>query len=218
MDASCAVATQSGNTFLKNDYLNTPECETAIQAFFRATNSTFNVVALAPIIETLQQSSILSYVMRAECGEARAEEQFLRNFIRSRPHLPQDFVNRFLAVIALRINVSPSSYAGLSGSLINRSYVAKITRGNVRPPTVVTQFSVQSLRNALREETRRGVNTHVAAARREIIPYEYKPVLDRDVLSSLINCQSDLCKAIAEGNRQNGRAIDPYVKSKIRYE
>lgn len=192
---------------LSSDSLSNPEFEPLIQEFFRITNRKFNISMISPIVEAMKASKILEYIMIDSTHTAAVS--CLRRYIQSRPHLPQDFVGRFLAVFTSEINVMPNYMR-----IANQSYVAKVITSNVKPPTVVTNLTVKSMKNQLRAEIA-NASIHVRSSTN--VPTELKLQLNHNVMSTFVNSMSDLCKTIVEGNRSQGRNVEPYIQMQIRY-
>lgn len=192
---------------LSNDALSTPEFESLIQEFFRISSRKFNISMISPVVEAMKASKILEYIMIDPTHTAAVS--CLKRYIQSRPYLPQEFVGRFLAVFTSEINVMPNYMR-----IANQSYVAKIVTGNVKPPSVVTNFTVKSMKNQLRAEI---PNATIHVQSKVNVPTELKLQLNQNVINTFVNSMSDLCKTIVEGNRMHGRNVDPYIRTQIRY-
>jgi hypothetical protein len=192
---------------LSNDALSNPEFESLIQEFFRITSRSFNISMISPLVEAMKASKILEYIMIDSTHTAATS--CLRRYIQSRPHLPQDFVGRFLAVFTSEINVMPNYM-----QIANQSYVAKVITKNVKPPTKVTNLMVRSMKSQLRSEIPKAT-IHVQSSTN--VPTELKLQLNHNVMSTFVNSMSDLCKTIVEGNRTQGMGVDPYIQTQIRY-
>lgn len=196
-----------GNGNLPADALYSPNFESLIREFYKITNANFSVEQISPIVEAMKQSKILEYIMRDPTHVHAIS--CLRQFLQSRPYLPQEFIGRFLAVISVKINVLPSHM-----SITNQSFVAKVIANNVKPPVTLTNFSVTSMRDQLRQDIEKST-THVLSS--NTVPSELKIKISPNVMNMFVNSMSDLCKTIDEANRLNGREADSYIRRKIRY-
>lgn len=191
-----------------DDALYNIEFENNIREFNRLTNTNVGIASLSPIIEALKESKILEYLMKDPTHSSALT--CLRSFIQQKPYLPQEFVGRFLSVASVRINVLPN-HIGVS----NQSYVAKVITNNVKPPTAVTNFTINSMKEQLRNDITK-TTMHVAAST-SIVPTELKIKLDQSIMNTLINSIGDLCKTIQEGNRMQGRESDSYIRNHIKH-
>ncbi|KAG8362539.1 GbNV_gp75-like [Fopius arisanus] len=191
-----------------NDILETPEYEVYIRAFCSLTNSDFTLAALAPITESFKESKILEYLMR-DSTHTHALTCF-KQIIQSRPYLPQEFIGRFLSVYSMKINVM-ANQIGIS----NQSFVTKVVVNNIKPPTPLTNFTVNALRDQLREDIKKST-MHVVAV--PTVPTEIKLNLNQTTMNYAINSMCDLARTIQEGNRKQGRECDSYIRQQIKYK
>lgn len=192
---------------ISRDALSTPEFEGYIREFYRLTSSSFTLTTISPLIESMKESKILEYIMRDPTHTGALT--CLRNYLQTRPMLPNDFIGRFVSVMGLKINVLPS-YIGLG----NRSYVTKVVQSNVRPGATLTNISVNAMKDQLRQDI---VNSTIHVKATPIVPTELKLKLNQSTINACVNAMSDLCQTIVEGNRANGREAEPYIKSQIKY-
>lgn len=191
-----------------NDQLNDPNFEGVLVEFCKMTSKKFSIFDIAPIIEALRQSKVLDYVIRSQNS---SYINCLKMIFHNNPNLPQQFIGRFLAVINTEINVLPNNLR-----VGNQSYVTKVVARNVVPPVSVTNFTVTTLRRALQRDIRDKAIMH-SVSTPNVIPNEIRLQMNQRTISMIVNSISDLCCSIVEGNRAQGRDIDPYIRSQIKY-
>lgn len=190
-----------------SDVMYTQQFEVLAREFYAITNKAFTIGQISPLIESMKQSKTIEYILNDPTYTPAIA--CLRNYVRSRPQLPQEFANRFVAVAAVKVNVMPGYLTPN-----NQTYVTKVIAGNVKPPNIVTNFTVNTMREQLRREIQRS-QMHVRAT--PIVPQQLKLKLDHKLINACVNSISDLCKTIVEGNRANGRHVEPYIKCRIKY-
>lgn len=194
------------NKEFQGDELLNPEFEQVIHDFCKITSRKFNIFEISHILETMRMSKIIDYVTRSPDATAVS---CLKNLVDSNPNLPQSFVGKLLAVVKTEVNITPNTmYA-------NQSFVTRVVTRSVEPPTVVTNFTVASMKQQLRRDVEN--QSAYSVAWQNVVPNEIKLQLNQRVFSMLINSMSDLCKSIVEGNRAQGRHVDSFIKSQIKY-
>lgn len=192
---------------MENDELNNPNFHSVIGEFCKITSRKFSVFEVAPIIVALQTSNLLDYISRTPNEAAIA---CLKTFFYNNSNLPQQFVGRFLSVVNTDINVLPNLLR-----VSNQSFVTKVVARRTIPPDSVTNFSVAAMKQTLRDDISQS-SVHITATS-NVVPNELKLRINQRTLSLIVNSMSDLCSAIMEGNRAQGRKIDPYIRSHIKH-
>lgn len=192
---------------MDSDELNNPNFESVIQDFCRITSKKFSVFEIAPVIVALQTSNLLDYISKTPNDAAIT---CLKTFLYNNPHLPQQFVGRFLSVVNTEINVLPNPLR-----VTNQSFVTKVVARRVIPPDAVTNFSVAAMKQTLRSDIDKS-SVHITATS-NVVPNELKLRINQRTLSLIINSMSDLCSTIMEGNRAQGRRVDSYIRSHIKH-
>lgn len=132
----------------------------------------------------------------------------LQTFFNSRSYLPKDFISKFLAVVSLKINITPT---GLG--FLNQSYNAKVIATNIQPLKKITKHTMQSRQDALREDAIR--SNMLIKPQHRIPPQTLRLKFNDDLLPKCINAIADLSRTIEEGNRLNGYECDDYIKTNM---
>jgi len=185
---------------LSNDFLYSTEFESVIQAFLMAVRKPTTIQELAPIIEQMRRSDILNFLMTDPNNDMA--KNCLKTFVASKSNIPHNFITQFLILINTKINIAPS---GLG--FISQSYNAKVVPGNLQPPTKITNLTVESRMNKLREDCKKQQTyTYVD---KSIPPFKLK--LHNNLLNKCLNALGDLHGIIKEGNLANNCEIDEYI-------
>lgn len=108
----------------------------------------------------------------------------------------------------MKINITPSS-----GGFINQSYTAKIIYNNTQPTNKLTNLTVQTKRDELRDDAKKAIEY---VKTRRPTPQSIKLKLTEDTLPWCLNAISDLNTTIVEGNRANGYEMNTFVKTNIK--
>lgn len=189
-----------------NDALYTQEFENYIRDFYRLTSNETNIPALAQIITFLETSDMLSILMKDPRNEHA--KVCVRAFIQSRAYLPQDFLARFLAVVNLKIILTPNGIG-----FVNQSYNAKVIATNIRPPIKITNLTLKNRQNMLREDALKSQT--LITPRHRIPPQTLRLKFNDSLLPKCINSIVDLSQIIKEGNNANGVECDDYIKTNM---
>lgn len=192
---------------LESDELNDPNFEQVIREFCKVTSRKFTVFEIAPIIEAMRRSKILDYIVRSPDSTAVS---CLKTIVHNNPNYPPQFIGRFMAVVNTEINVMPNNLR-----IHNQSFVTRVVARNVVPPVALTNFTVATYKRMLRRDIENATIHSVATP--NVVSNEIKLQLNQRTLSLIVNSVSDLCCSIVEGNRSQGRDVEPYIKSQIKY-
>lgn len=197
----------NGNGSISDDPLYTEEFRVYIEEFCRITNNEVTIKQIASFIEIFHHSPILN-ILQTEPQNVDALS-CLKNYIASNPTLPSIFPSRYIAITNCRIRVAPPRF----GSSHADACVATVIPGATRPPTMMINLTADSMREALRIDTER---SEVYQCTPATVPSKVKIRFNQSLMNQLVNAQVDLYKTIVEGNRQNGKNVDSYVKSRIK--
>ncbi|AYP97963.1 GrBNV gp75-like protein-like protein [Mauternbach virus] len=189
-----------------NDLLYTATFEAYIVDFCRVVSTDTNIAALSPIIELLKGSIILTYLMKDPSDNSA--KACVRNVIVSKPHLPHDFLYKFLAIATMKISLTPSNIG-----FAHQSYNAKIIVNNLQPTSRITNLTTNSRQEQLRAEYKNAI-TYVKQTR--MPPQALRLKFSEDLLPRCINAIGDLNQVIIEGNRSNGRQVDEFVRTVLK--
>lgn len=132
----------------------------------------------------------------------------LRAVFQMKPYLPQDFIGKFIAIVSLKVNITPSGQG-----FINQSYNAKVIATNIKPLTKITNLTYKNRQMILRDEAIRSKS--VVTPNKKIPPQTLRLKFNDDLLTKCINCLADLNQTIIEGNRSNGYTCDDYIKTNM---
>lgn len=191
-----------------NDLLYTPQFENYISDFNRVcSGGETTIQALSPIIELLRQSEILDVLMKDPSHQEA--KSCLQSYISSRQNLPQEFVAKFFSIVNLKINLTPNRLG-----FFNQSYNAKVVATNIRPPTKITNLTIKTRQDQLRQDMKNPIIYNHA---NKIPPQVLKLKYSEDLLPKCINSMADLHQTIKEGNRSNGYEIDDYIKTNLKH-
>lgn len=97
--------------------------------------------------------------------------------------------------------------------LMNQSYTAKIIYNNTQPTRKLTNLTVQTRRDELREDSKKAIEY---SKHRRPPPHTIKLKLTEDTLPWCLNAIGDLNMTIIEGNRSNGHEMNNFVKTNIK--
>lgn len=186
-----------------SDILYKDYFESYIIEFCRLCNSETNIVELAPIIELLKTSQILKYLMIDPTNEAA--KSCIREYIANRRNVNQDFLPKFLSIVSMKINIVPNSVG-----YMNQSFNAKIIYNNTQPTSKLTNLTVRTKHDELREDAKKAIEY---IKTRRAAPQTIKLKFTSDTLPLCLNAINDLNLTIVEGNRSNGREMNNFVKT-----
>lgn len=189
-----------------SDALYKGEFESYIREFCRVANVETSVVELAPIMELLKTSQILNYLMVDPSNETA--KACVREYLANHRNVNQDFLAKFLSIVSIKINITPNTVG-----YVNQSYTAKLIYNNTRPTSKLTNLSVRTKHDELREDAKRAVEY---VKTRRPAPQTIKLKFTNDTLPWCLNAINDLNTTIIEGNRANGREMNNFVKSIIK--
>lgn len=157
-------------------------------------------------MQLLQNSEILSILMKDPRDPTALS--CLRAVFQMKPHLPQDFIGKFIAIVSLKVNITQSGVG-----FINQSYNAKVIATNIKPLTKISNLTYKNRQTILRDEAIRSKN--VITPNRKVPPQTLRLKFSDNLLSKCINCIADLSQTIIEGNRSNGYTCDEYIKTNM---
>lgn len=190
-----------------DDPLYTARFQTYITEFVKATKGDVYIKDLSQLIENLRQSSIINVLLTDPSN--RDAITCVMAFLQKRPTLPQVFLTRLVAVASVKIRVAPASI-GMSQA---ESCVATVIPANVRPPTMITNITTQTMTDLLKEDTR---NATPYQCNPNNVPAMYKIKMNQSLLDQIVNAQLDYYNILMEGHRQNGMCVDSYIKTRRR--
>lgn len=160
---------------------------------------------LSATIEQMKTYPLLEMLMKDPTDERT--KICIRQYIGSSSRVPHEFLQKFLAIINLKINLAPNNTG-----FINQSYNAKVIANNIRPPTKITTFTLDARKERFWEDIRT-TTTHQYVHRN--IPETVRLKFDGELLKKCINTLGDLNRTIQEGNRANDYQIDEYIHTNI---
>lgn len=195
--------TQDG---IRSDAMYSQEFGQYIRDFSRIVNSETTIPNLLTVMEYLGHSGILNVLMKDPRNEQA--KSCVRGFLHDQPHLPQDFLAKFLSIVSLKINLTPN---GLG--FINQSYNAKVIATNIRPPRKLTNLTLNNRQAQLREEIKHA--KMLISSRPLAPPQTIKLKFSDSLIPKLINSIADLSHVIREGNNSNGFECDNYIKTNM---
>lgn len=197
----------NNNSDVVTDVLYTPQFQDYIIKFCNLTSQEVSVATLAPIIELLRQSHILSMLLaNPQHGNANV---CLQRYVDSNPYIPKQFIPKFISLANVKVSLIPSGV-----NYISRSYTAKVINNNVPPLTDVVNFTIKTRQDQLRTE---GKNLMICKSTEFPITQTVKLPLTNDLLTQCINTIGDLNQTIHEGNRMNGYKVDEFIKSNLTF-
>nr|AHW98285.1 GrBNV_gp75-like protein [Nilaparvata lugens endogenous nudivirus] len=190
---------------MSEDALYSEEFETLIHEFCKATSNEVHIREISQFIELFKQSVYLNVLI----SDPRNSDAIacVTNFLHSRPTLPPVFLSRLIAVASCKIRIAPARF----GSSMADSCVATIIPGNVRPPSVMTNITSQTIKELLEADTQKAAPYQ---ANSNNIPSMYKIKMNSTLMDQIVNAQIDYYKIVEEGHRQNGMSVDSYVKTR----
>lgn len=200
-----------GDSAADDDVLYKPHYESYIIEFCKITTAPeFHLRDISGLIEVLKESNIVSVLM---C-EPRNTDAIVcvKNYLDTRPHLPQSFLTRLLALSNTKIRLTPARFSASSVD----SYVAKVMPGSAQPTTKMTEMTVRTMSEALSRdiEYNRKVYSLTNAGVRNV-PNAVKIKFTSALMSQLVRAQVDLYRTIEEANRRNYVQISPYIQSRV---
>lgn len=186
---------------VSGDDLYKPLFQTLIKEFSNECRTEVGIYRLSRLIEQFKNSQILNYLMVTPSDETA--QQCVKRYLSNNPQLPQDFLKKFLAVISLKINLTPATMG-----FINGSYNARVIVNNVSPPTQITKLTMETRTEQLRDDAMRA---QTYAKNRVATPQTLRVHMDDTLLSQCINAMGDLNRTIVEGNRANNYEMRGYI-------
>lgn len=173
--------------------------------FYRAASRETSIQELAPIIEQMQTYDLLATLIKDPSNDMA--QNCLRDYIAQNREVPHEFLAKFLAIINLKINLAPNSTG-----FINQSYNAKVIANNIRPPTKITDLTLETRKERLLNDLNN--NTTFTYVHRSV-PQTIRLKFDNDLLKKCINTLGDLNKTIHEGNLANDYSVDEYIHTNM---
>ncbi|ATY70242.1 GrBNV gp75-like protein [Tomelloso virus] len=186
-----------------SDVLYKDYFENYIIQFCRLCSGETTLTALSPIIELLKTSQILQYLMIDPSNESA--KACVREYMATHQNVNSDFLAKFLAIVSVKINIAPTSVG-----YVNNSYTAKVIYNNTLPTTKLTNITIQTRLDQLREDSKTAVE--YAKANR-MPPQTIKIKMTDNTLPMCLNAIGDLNRTIVEGNRAYGREMNNFVKT-----
>lgn len=194
------------------DLLYRQHYETYITEFCKITSAPeFYVRTVSALIELLKESNIVSVLM---CEPRNSDAiTCVKSFLDSRPHLPQSFLTRLLALSNTKIRLTPARFSSSSTD----SYVAKVIPGNTQPMSKMTEMTARTMMGALERDMQYNRKVYSLTNARNV-PNAVKIKFTPALMSQLVRAQVDLYRTIEEANRRNSVAISPYIQSRVTRE
>lgn len=193
-----------------DDLLYRPHYESYILEFCKITNAPeFYLRDISSLVELLKESNIVSVLM---CEPRNTDAiTCVKNYLDSKPQLPQSFLTRLLALSNTKIRLTPARFGASSPD----SYVAKVIPGNTQPMTKMTEMTVRTMSEALSRDIQynRKVYSLTNGGVRNV-PNAVKIKFTPTLMSQLVRAQVDLYRTIEEANRRNYIKISPYIQSR----
>lgn len=163
------------------------------------------ISALSNVLEHLKTSQILNYLtIDPSNPEARA---CVRDYISSHRNINSDFLEKFISIVSVKINIAPSS-----SGYINSSYSVKVKYNALPPSKKLTNITMHSRRETLRYDSKNKIE-YVKS--RRPFAQAIKVKMNDALLDMCVNAIADLSKTIVEGNRANGRDMNAIVKTTV---
>lgn len=185
-----------------NDALYTPTFETLIAEFCTLCNTSMTMAKLAPILATLQTSDILATLANDPTNEP--VKMCVRMLLDQKPHLPSDFLHKFITVHGTRVNLR-----SVNGSFMNPQYQATVVISNTIPTRTITHMTVASRIRSLKRDMTRG-----QIVKRNPVPARtLKLIMSDELLDQCIRAIGDLDHTIVEGNRANNYTLTGSIRT-----
>lgn len=190
---------------MSDNLLYKPGMDRVMINFYRAVSRETSIPELAPLLEQMQPYDLLALLMKDPTNEEA--KTCLRGYISHNPNIPHEFLAKFLAIINLKINLAPNSTG-----FINQSYNAKVIANNIRPPTKITNLTLQTRNERLLAD----LNTNATFTYTpNHTPQTLRLKFDDELLKRCINTLGDLNRTIHEGNQANDYKIDEYIQTNM---
>lgn len=190
----------------ETDVLYKDNFQDIIIEFCRVCSKETTIAELSGLIENLKASEILKYLMTDPANESA--KICVRDYLHTHKNVNQDFLSKFLSVVSMKINIMPQNVG-----FISKSYTAKIIYNNTQPTSKLTNLTVRTKYDELREDAKRAVEYQ---KNRRVAPQTIKLKFNDDIIQWCLNAISDLNSTIVEGNRANGREMNNFVKTTLK--
>lgn len=189
-----------------NDLLYSQAFEVYIHDFLKLVKRETTLIELAPVMEQLRTSELLSFIMNDPTSDdAKA---CLQNLLDGNHHIPRDFLTKFLAIINMKVKLTPTNLG-----LMYQSYNAKVIVNNIEPTKDLINLTIEARSETLREESKTAVIYNKKTHRP---PQTLRLQINDDLLPKCINAMADLNRVIVEGNRANGFVTNGFVDTHVR--
>lgn len=188
------------------DVLYSPTFELYIQDFLKLVKRETSLTELAPVMEQLRTSDLLSYIMTDPMSDdAKA---CVQNLINTNHNIPRDFFTKFLAIVNMKVKLAPTNLG-----LMYQSYNAKVLVNNIEPTKDLINLTIESRQEALLNDA----NTSIVFNKKTHTPAQtLRLQINDDLLPKCINAMADLNRVIVEGNRANGFITKGFVDTQVR--
>jgi hypothetical protein len=200
---------------INSDILYSEEFEKFIHDFTKITRGEISLIQIAPYIEVFSRSVILGLLLKdPDNDSARACVQSLVGNIgkgslingRYQPNIPQEFLGKLLALGTTTFKLSQTNL-----SFLHKSYNVKVIVQNTSPMHKVTNITVKTRQEQLREDSKKKLIFNNVG---RLPPQAIMLKMDESVMNVCVNAMGDLNRIIVEGNRANGKDISGYIKTK----
>lgn len=187
------------------DLLYSPQFEVYINDFMRVVKRETSVIELAPILQNLQSSAFLAYIMLDPSSDE--SKTCMQSLLDKRRDIDPEFFYKFMAVINMRVRLAPTSVG-----LMYQSYNAKLIVPNIEPTKQLINLTMDAREEMLQNDAK---NAKIVSKRSIQPPQVIRLQITDDLLPKCINAIADLNRVIVEGNRANGFTTTGFVNTHI---
>lgn len=191
---------------LSQDIIHDPNFQIKITNFVHTLEKRPPFTVVAQLFTDLLQSKVLQIIAMYP-DDVNNAYACLTQLVRSpNSRIPSVFPAKFIALAR-----TPIEMVARPGNTGSHLYLAKIQVNNIKPTTVLTNFSMNTITNELMD----GVNRMVTYSEaHNLNPNAVQLPMSNKNMDEIVNTMMCLKRTIADGYRKNGYEPDEYINQK----
>lgn len=176
-----------------------------INQFMAITSKEFAPQDIVDVLQKLKTSKYVLLLMAEPTNVSAAS--CIHSFMQKETRASPGFLDRLRAVFQTQIKILPAVFgSSMSGKV-------KVNVGNCEPTSKMNVLTANAKR-AILDENMCHFQT-LSIPYNAIVPQTVRINMDQSLLEKSVNSMMLLAKVIKEGNRQNGKEIDDYIKEQL---
>lgn len=178
---------------------------THIYNFMTITSKEFAPQEVVDVLASLKSSVFVQTLMVDPMNKDAAT--CIHAYLQSEKRAPAGFLERLRSLFQTQIKLLPSVFGP------SMSAKVKVNVNNIEPTTRVSDLTAKNKSKMLKENLKNFQTFSIT--QHPMVPQHIRLKMDQTILDNSMRGIILLANVIAEGNRQNGRIVDDYIKRNL---